>query len=255
MTILLTNDDGWDAPGIAKLAEIALQFTKDVYVVAPAGQRSAISHGITVRDALRVERVAFPVPVKAAYSCSGTPADCVKLAIRELLPVKPDYVFSGINFGFNLAYDTVYSGTVSAAMEGMYYGVESYAISTDGDQYELVDRYLLDILKNCMGHKLESHAIWNINFPACGLAGYQGILHTKPGSFSQYLDFFEKIEVAEGVWDYKMSNVPCLYEEPDTDVDAVKTGYISIGTLQCDFLAGRHADAYEVTKSEPVVVD
>lgn len=248
MTILLTNDDGWNSAGIAKLAEIALQLTNEVYVVAPKGQRSAISHGITVRDVLRVERVDFPLPVKDAYSCSGTPADCVKLAVRELLPQKPDVVISGINFGYNLAYDTVYSGTVAAAMEGMYYGIESFAISTEGEQFALVDLYLKEILQDCMKKSIKEHAIWNINFPACDQSGYQGIRETKPGIFSQFLDFFDKNEVTEGVWDYKMSNVPCLYEEPDTDVDAVKNGYISIGTLNCDFLKGRTTDAYLVTK-------
>ena len=122
MRILITNDDGIDAAGIRKLAEIAIKISDEVYIVAPSGQRSAVSHSITVGSALRIRRVPFPVGVRAAYTCSGMPADCVKVAVQAILREKPDVVISGINYGHNMGYDSVYSGTVAAAREAVYQG-------------------------------------------------------------------------------------------------------------------------------------
>ena len=102
MRILITNDDGIDAAGIRKLAQIAVKISDEVYIVAPSGQRSAVSHSITVAEALRIRRVPFSVEVKAAYSCSGMPADCVKVAVQAVLDRRPDVVISheiwNINF-------------------------------------------------------------------------------------------------------------------------------------------------------------
>lgn len=129
MKILITNDDGIDASGLRKLAEIVVKLSDEVYVVAPSGQRSAVSHSITVGKALRVRQVPFPVGVKAAYSCSGMPADCVKAAVHAILQERPDVVISGINKGYNMGYDTVYSGTVAAAREAVYQGIKGIAVS------------------------------------------------------------------------------------------------------------------------------
>ena len=248
MTILLTNDDGIDSLGLQKLAEIVSQFSKEIYIVAPDSQRSAVSHQITVREELLVRNIAFSIPVRAAYSCSGSPADCVKIAVRELLPVKPDFVISGINYGYNVGYDTIYSGTVAAAMEGMYYGIDSIAVSTDRDRFELVEKYLPQIVKECMQNSVREAAIWNINFPDCSVSECQGISKVVPGIFSQFIDFYEKREVTKDCTAYKISNVKCLYEEEEgTDVHAIKNNYIAVGTLGYDFLKGRRQDAYEVT--------
>ena len=119
MRILITNDDGIDAAGIRKLAQIAVKISDEVYIVAPSRQRSAVSHSITVAEALRIRRVPFSVEVKAAYSCSGMPADCVKVAVQAVLDRRPDVVISGINNGHNMGYDSVYSGTVAAAREAV----------------------------------------------------------------------------------------------------------------------------------------
>lgn len=115
MRILITNDDGINAAGIKKLAEIVTKISDEVYIVAPSGQRSAVSHSITVKEPLHIRRVPFPFGVKAAYSCSGMPADCVKAAVHAVLQERPDIVISGINNGHNMGYDTIYSGTVAAA--------------------------------------------------------------------------------------------------------------------------------------------
>ena len=154
MRILITNDDGIDAAGLGKLAEIAVKISDEVTIVAPSGQRSAVSHSITVGQPLRIRRVPFPVAVQAAYSCSGMPADCVKVAVQAILDKRPDVVLSGINNGHNMGYDSIYSGTVAAAREAVYQGIRGIAVSTWKENYALVDRYLEKILRDAMDRKM-----------------------------------------------------------------------------------------------------
>ena len=128
--ILIVNDDGIESYGIAKLAAMAANFG-DVWVVAPEGQCSGMSQRLTIFSELNVQEREFPATVRAAYSVSGTPADCVKVALKSLLPVWPDYVFSGINAGFNAGYDIAYSGTVGAAMEAVLHDIpDAYSRGT-----------------------------------------------------------------------------------------------------------------------------
>ena len=123
MKILVVNDDSIHAPGIVLLAKAAMELG-EVTVVAPANQCSAMSQRITIRGDMRVDKVQdFPVPVKAAYKVDGTPADCLKIAMQYLLEEKPDYVFSGINDGYNAGFDIAYSGTLGAAFEAVMNGV------------------------------------------------------------------------------------------------------------------------------------
>ena len=126
LNILIANDDGIDSPGIVRLAEAASKFG-NVWVAAPSSQCSGMSQKLTIFGEFPVSRPAFPVPVMDAWSIGGTPADCVKLAVNFLMPVKPDVVFSGINFGYNTGFDIAYSGTVGAAMEALINGIPAIA--------------------------------------------------------------------------------------------------------------------------------
>ena len=128
MNILITNDDGINAQGIAVLARAAAEFGQ-VTLVAPARQCSAMSHRITLGRPLRLEQVDFPVPQVEAYSLDGTPADCVKAALDAILTERPDVVLSGINHGYNVGFDVAYSGTVGAAMEALMNGISAIALS------------------------------------------------------------------------------------------------------------------------------
>lgn len=229
--ILITNDDGIDAAGIRKLAEIATKISDEVYIVAPSGQRSAVSHSITVGRALRVRRVPFPVAVRAAYSCSGMPADCVKVAVQALLDKKPDVVISGINNGHNMGYDSVYSGTVAAAREAVYQGIKGIAVSTWKEHYVLVDRYLETVLRDAINRRMLTHEVWNINFPACGPEECRGIRETLPAPFPRYKDVYKENE-----WEYALEDEECEIAGEHTDFYAVAHDYISVGALECSVL-------------------
>lgn len=239
MKILITNDDGIDAAGIRKLTEIAGRITDDIYVVAPSGQRSAISHGITVGKPLVVKKEKFPVSVKAAYSCSGTPADCVKVAVQAILDSRPDIVLSGINKGYNMGYDTIYSGTVAAAREAVYQGMNGIAVSVWEENYDIADRYLEEILRDVIVREKQKHEIWNINFPNCTLAQCKGVKETVAANYSYYKDTYRMKQIAEDAFEYMLEDIEYAKAGEDTDFCATEQGYISVEKLSCDVLMSK----------------
>ena len=130
MNLLVVNDDSIHAPGLALLARAAAAFG-NVWVVAPARQCSAMSQKLTIHGALPLEQVKdFPAPVKGAYQVDGTPADCVKAAVQQILEEKPDFVLSGVNNGYNVGYEIAYSGTVGAAFEANLNEIPAIALSS-----------------------------------------------------------------------------------------------------------------------------
>nr|MCR5730858.1 5'/3'-nucleotidase SurE [Ruminococcus sp.] len=127
-SILITNDDGILADGIIRLAKAAKEFG-EVWVVAPDGQRSAAAHSISLHSPVDVYPHDFPIDGVHAYSCSGSPGDCVRVGALSIMPHKPDIVLSGINFGFNVATDIQYSGTAGAAFEAAFQGIHAVSFS------------------------------------------------------------------------------------------------------------------------------
>ncbi|MBP1756289.1 MAG: hypothetical protein H6Q59_2687, partial [Firmicutes bacterium] len=179
MRILVVNDDGIWAEGIQRLARMAVQLG-EVWVVAPKEQCSAMSHRITVFGEMEEEKVDFPVAGVQAYSISGTPADCVKIGLENLLPDKPDVVFSGINNGYNVGFDILYSGTIGAAMEALLNGVPAIAFSCDmNGVYDVVEDNFLPITKELLGRSISKNEIWNVNFPCCSMSELKGILEER----------------------------------------------------------------------------
>ena len=191
MRILVVNDDSIEATGIIKLAAKAKELG-EVWVVAPARQCSAMSQRITVRGNLElIRREDFPVDGVKAYSLSGTPADCVKVAVEYLLKDQlPDIVFSGINKGYNVGFEIAYSGTVGATLEAISKGIPAIAFSVEMDEnYEVTDQYLIPVTRELLKKKIASNEIWNVNFPGCGLQKYQGIRwDTIPAQTQFFLD-------------------------------------------------------------------
>lgn len=236
MNILITNDDGVRAEGIAVLARAAKQFGK-VTVMAPASQCSAMSHRITLVT-LAVEKCDFPVEGVDAYQVEGTPADCVKVALDARLVERPDVVLSGINHGYNVGYDVVYSGTVGAAVEALMNGIPAIAFSRHhvGD-FGIAEEYIGGILESLLAQPL-TREIWNVNFPT---GSCNGILRDrKVGSLSYYCGIPEV--KTEG--DRRIVTYPPMAElDPshpvgaeDSDIYAVQRGYISIGKVSCPVL-------------------
>lgn len=175
MHILLVNDDGIESPNLALLAEYAVKLGR-VTVVAPATQMSAMSQGMTLGRPLTVRREDFPVDGAVAYSCDGKPADCVKVGLAALLiNDEPDFVFSGINNGYNAGYDVAYSGTVGAAEEALMHGIPAIAWSLDkGAGHALAREYLLPLMQE-LTQKPLTDGVWNVNFPNCSPKDCKGI--------------------------------------------------------------------------------
>lgn len=231
--ILIVNDDGIDSYGIAKLAAMAANFG-DVWVVAPEGQCSGMSQRLTIFNELNVQEREFPATVRAAYSVSGTPADCVKVALKSLLPVWPDYVFSGINAGFNAGYDIAYSGTVGAAMEAVLHDIPAIAFSTQHDgSYEITDKYLMPIAEELM-QKSNAGEIWNVNFPGGQACDFKGIIRGAEAAQSFFFENdYQKLERDGKIVFTPFAKLLGPNDAPKgTDVWAVLNGYIAIGRIK-----------------------
>ena len=231
---LITNDDGISSDGIVRLARAARDFG-EVVVIAPKKQRSAASHCITLHDPVDVWPCDFPVDGVMAFSCSGMPADCVRIGCLHLLQDKPDVVLSGINYGYNVASDVQYSATVGAAFEGACQGCLSIALSEKAcDRHEVTDAYLPVILEKLLKKTLPSHSIFNVNFPGCSLADYRGIQEDLPISTGMiYRDHFRVLDSLPGGGLRLMTQGIYNEEaEPGTDFRAVIDNYISIGIVR-----------------------
>ena len=226
MKILVVNDDSIHAPGIALLAKAAMELGK-VTVVAPAHQCSAMSQKITIRGDMRVDQVAdFPVPVKAAYMVDGTPADCVKIAMQYLLEERPDYVFSGINDGYNAAFEAVMNGVPAMAFS-----------STMNAPLHIAEKYLVSIMRELMEAGQGRGEVWNVNFPAVAPEKLKGILRERTVAPLQfYSEDYRKTILPDGAVALTGQGSPLTEGDAvpaGTDVEAVLKGYISIGKVKC----------------------
>lgn len=237
MIILVTNDDGITASGICSLAE-ALSKVADVYVCAPHTQRSAAGHGITVSKPIEVEEREFAHAVKA-YAITGTPADCVKIGTKILREqdIKVDMVFSGINLGGNLGTDTLYSGTVSAAIEGSLCGIPSVAVSVNSHEathFELACELAVNACKSSF-EKMNARTVLNINTPNLPKEEIKGVKYTRLGA-REYKEWFRPKIGDNGKKQYWYEGNPVVYEglPDDIDVISMQDGYASITPLQYD---------------------
>ncbi len=171
LRILISNDDGVFAEGIRSLAAEAAGRGHKVTVVCPDQERSATGHGLTLQAPIRAERAdELFVPGVTAWGCSGTPADCIKLALFELLPEKPDLILSGINHGPNLGTDIFCSGTVAAALEGTLEGLPSLAVSIACFQwrnFKFAGELAMDIAEDSLLKKWPKNLLLNLNIPPC----------------------------------------------------------------------------------------
>ena len=226
--ILITNDDGFFAPGIYALWE-AMREIGDVTVVAPDSEKSAVGHAITLTDPIRVQEMNGKNGYKG-FAVKGTPTDCVKLASRALMDSKPDIVVSGINSGGNIGSLIIYSGTVSAATEGTILGIPSVAISLtsvkggDMTASQLVAR---KVVNQVLQKGLPKGTLLNVNVPNIPHDEIKGIRVTKQGDIV-FNDEFEKREDPRGKIYYWMGGTTSTDFNEDTDGYAIQNGYVSI---------------------------
>lgn len=243
--ILVTNDDGINAPGIRALIEVMLTLG-DVCVVAPDSPQSGMGHAITINDAI----YAHKIPASAnnenliEYSCSGTPVDCVKLAVNEILHRKPDLCVSGINHGSNYSINVIYSGTMSAAVEAGTMGIPAIGFSlmdfsVDAD-FNPSKKYVKQIAQEALKNGMPEGVVLNVNIPKLNISEIRGIKVCRQAN-AHWKGLFDKRTNPLGRDYYWLTGEFVNQDQgEDTDVWALQQGYVSLVPTQFD-LTAHHA--------------
>jgi 5'-nucleotidase len=235
--ILVTNDDGYHAPGIRALTEVALEFGR-VLKIAPNKPQSGMGHAITINSTLRIDKM----PTEGdfdGFECSGTPVDCVKMALDVILDETPDLVISGINHGSNASINVIYSGTMSAALEGYIEGVPSIGFSlldhsVDAD-FEPAKHYVRKILSMVLSRPKTNFCL-NVNIPKLPLEMIQGLKFCRQ-AHAKWQEEFDKRKDPSGNDYYWLTGhfVPFEEHKEGTDLYALQNGYVSIVPVSYDF--------------------
>jgi len=242
-TILVTNDDGINAPGIRALIDVMAEIG-DVIVVAPNSPQSAMGHAITINSTLYLNKVSAENAVITEYACSGTPVDCVKLAVNEILKKKPDLCVSGVNHGSNSSINVIYSGTMSAAVEAGIEGIPAigfslldYAWNAD---FETIKPFIKKIALEVLTKELPEGTILNVNFPKLKYDEIKGIKICRQAK-AIWMEKFDKRQTPYGK-DYYWLTGEFVNQDKgeDTDEWALSKGYISVVPVQFD-LTAHHA--------------
>ena len=235
MRVLLSNDDGIQSPGLHALVR-ALKGWAEIWVVAPDREQSAVGHAITLADPIRL----YPWQLEGAdhtWAISGFPADCVKLALTELMPDRPDMVISGINRGENTGISVIYSGTVSAATEGTINDIPSIAVSLASftsmrfDDAGKIARHVAELV---IERHLPADTFLNVNVPALPLSQIKGFRVVRQGR-ARFQETFLKRADPRGRTYYWMDGDKVPLTETETDGTALHEGYVTITPIQLDF--------------------
>jgi 5'-nucleotidase len=239
LRILITNDDGINADGLAALERIARVLSDDVWVVAPEQEQSGASRALTLSLPLRVRDMG-----EQRFAVAGTPTDCVLLAIGELIPgAKPDLVLSGVNRGQNIAEDVTLSGTVAGAIEGMALGIRSMALSQTMTlfhddvlaNYETAEAFAPGIIQKLLATGWPDGVVMNLNFPACQASEVSAVEVTRQGFRDVYQRHAEKRTDLRGRDYYWLGFKPLASKPPEgTDLRAIYEGRISVTPLHID---------------------
>lgn len=238
MRILLTNDDGYNAPGLFVLEKIAAHFSEDIWVCAPHEEQSGAGHSLTLNRPVRLRQHA-----EKRFSVTGTPTDAVTMALRKVLPGPPELILSGVNRGANLGDDITYSGTVSAAIEGALAGIRSVALSQvytregmgDAVPFEAAERWGEKVLRPLIDMPFAERTMVNVNFPPMAAAEVKGIRVVRQG-FHDYA----RGSLIEGTdprgFPYFWFGLHGIEHTPghDTDLEAISDGYVAVTPLQLD---------------------
>ncbi|HEV3203702.1 MAG TPA: 5'/3'-nucleotidase SurE [Gemmataceae bacterium] len=236
MRILLTNDDGIYAPGLRALRK-ELQKLGEVIVVAPATEQSAVGHSITLLNPLLVQEVVDENNQLIGWGVEGRPADCVKLALVELLPQSPDLLVSGLNAGSNAGINVLYSGTVAAAIEGAFFHCTSIAVSLETTKTESLDfpraaELARRVIEQIMDHNPPQGSLFNVNIPSLDKGPIRGI-RTVPQNVVPYVETFNRrVDPRGRVYFWSNPDLSCPEPHPDSDVTVLGEGHITVTPLQ-----------------------
>ena len=234
--ILITNDDSIHAPGIKALAEAVKELGR-VVIVAPDKPQSGMGHAITIGYPLRLQKVHFLEDIEA-YTCNGTPVDCVKLAVDKILHKKPDICLSGINHGANHSINVIYSGTMSAAMEASIESIPSagfslldYSIEAD---FNAAKTIVKKIAIQMLSKKQDKHLLLNVNIPAIPAHLIKGIKICRQAYAKYEEDFVERNDPSGKKYFWLTGEFMNYDKGKDTDVWALKNNYVSVVPVQFD---------------------
>jgi 5'-nucleotidase len=240
MRILLTNDDGIHAEGLAVLERIARQLSDDIWVVAPEADQSGLAHSLTLSEPLRLRKID-----DRHFALRGTPTDCVIMGVRQLMPQKPDLILSGVNGGSNVADDVTYSGTVAGAMEGTLLGIRSIALSqaynfADGARvvpWDVAETHGPALLRRLVEVDLPRGVLVNVNFPRCAARDVKGVEVTSQGKLVHNLAIEERRDGRGFPYFWLMFGREQTDSVAGTDFSAIREDRISVTPLQLDLTA------------------
>ena len=240
MRILLTNDDGIHAEGLAALERVARNLSDDVWVVAPETDQSGFAHSLSISEPLRLRKIS-----DRHFAVRGTPTDCVIMGTRRILPEPPDLILSGINSGSNIADDVTYSGTVAGAMEGTLLGIRSialsqaYRVAEDGRDvpWETAETLAPELLKRLLAIDLPAGTFLNVNFPNCPPDEIDGVSVTSQGRLVHSLWIDERKDGRGFPYYWLRFGRPDEEVREGTDLFAVRNRRISVTPLKLDLTA------------------
>ncbi|ENT06388.1 5'/3'-nucleotidase SurE [Brucella sp. 63/311] len=240
MRILLTNDDGIHAEGLAVLERIARKLSDDVWVVAPETDQSGLAHSLTLSEPLRLRQIDA-----RHFALRGTPTDCVIMGVRHVLPGAPDLVLSGVNSGANMADDVTYSGTVAGAMEGTLLGVRAIALSQEyeyaGDRrivpWETAEAHAPELIGRLMEACWPEGVLLNLNFPNCAPEEVKGVRVTAQGKLSHDARLDERRDGRGFPYFWLHFGRGKAPVADDSDIAAIRSGCISVTPLHLDLTA------------------
>ena len=236
MRILLTNDDGIYAPGLRAL-RLELQKIGTVEVIAPATEQSATGHSVTLNNPIVVQEIYDEKMARIGWAVEGRPADCVKLALRELLGYRPDLIVSGLNAGSNAGINVLYSGTVAAAIEGAFFGITSIACSLEYTKPRPLDfntgaGLARQIVEQIINKKPAPGALFNVNIPSLEIGPVLGV-RVAPQNTSTYEECFDKRTDPRGrTYFWLGADFTCPNPTPETDTAALRDRFITVTPLQ-----------------------
>ena len=238
MRILLTNDDGIYAPGLRALL-VELRRIGEVIVVAPATEQSAVGHSVTILTPLLAQEIRDESGQPLGWAVEGRPADCVKLALRELLPQPPDLIVSGLNAGSNAGINVLYSGTVAAAVEGAFFNCVSIACSLEyarstPPNFARGAELARQVVEQIVAYKPSAGSLFNVNVPDLERGPLQGI-RVVPQNIAPYVETFaRRVDPRGRLYFWSNPEFSCPDPHPDTDVTALAEGWITVTPLQFD---------------------